>query len=103
MITNNTIIKDLPKNIKLATFNSDDEDIFLCEYTLATLIYNGATFNQLLNLANEIEDIKEREDAKTIVINMVLDFINLNPKYVYLVNDSDGASEFLSYIGLDCF
>lgn len=103
MITKNTILKDLPKHIKLATFNCDDEEIFLCEYTIATLIYNGATFNQLLEIANDIEDKKERDLIKQITIDMVLGFINLNPEYVYLLNDSDGASQFLNDLGMNSY
>jgi hypothetical protein len=94
MIANNTILKELPKDTKFATFNSDSEDIIQGEYIIAALIYNGASFNQLLDCANEIEEKKEREDVKAVIIKMVLDFINLNPKYVFLINDKDGASEF---------
>jgi MinD-like ATPase involved in chromosome partitioning or flagellar assembly len=98
MITEITMIKDLPKDIKLTTANRDNEEIFICEYTLATLIYNRATLNQLLEIVNEIEDKKEKQLTKETTINMVLEFINLNPEYVYLVNDSDAASAFLNLI-----
>ncbi|MHC0439260.1 hypothetical protein [Flavobacterium sp. 3-210] len=100
MITKNTIIKDLPKHIKLATYDSNDEELFLCEYTLATLIYNGATFNQLFEVANEIEDKKERELIREIIIDMVLVFINLNPEYAYIINNHKNVIEFLNNLSL---
>lgn len=101
MINNKSKIKELPKDTKFATFNSDNEDIILGEYYIAILIYNGVSFNQLLESANEIEDKKEREDVKAIITNIVLDFINLNHGYIYLINDNYNASEFLNSLALD--
>ena len=101
MITKNTTIKDLPLYINLATFDCDDEEIFLCEYTLATLIYNGATFNQLLELVDDIKKTEEKKVIKKIIIDMVLEFINLNPHYIYLIKDSVGASVFWSSMDID--
>ncbi|OXA98962.1 hypothetical protein B0A75_12915 [Flavobacterium oncorhynchi] len=101
MTQNNIKLKELPRDTKFATLNSDNEDIILGEYLIATLIHNGTSFNQLLESANEIENKRERDDVKNIIINIVLDFINLNPKYIYLINDNDGASEFLNSIGLN--
>jgi hypothetical protein len=100
MITNKTVIKDLPKNIKLSTINSDDEDIFLCEYTLATLIYNGATFNQLLEFVNEIEDKIEREQIKQITISMVLNIINFNPEFAHILKREDNR-KFSNFLDID--
>jgi hypothetical protein len=70
------------------------------EFLIATLIYNGASFNQLLQFANENPNINERQDLKKFIISLVLDFINLNPEYAYLINDKDRASEFLNSLNL---
>ena len=75
------------------TFNPNNEDIILGEYLLAILIYDGQSLNKILDKTDEIEDKKEREDVKLIIINLVLDFINLNPQNVYLLNDKDGWSK----------
>lgn len=86
MTYNNTKLKELPKDIKFATFNSKSEDIILGEYLIATLIYNGASFNQILECANEIKNVKKRKDTKTIIAKIALDFINLNPSFVKILN-----------------
>ncbi|TDO98485.1 hypothetical protein [Flavobacterium sp. 245] len=62
--TNNTKLKELPKDTKFATFNSDNEDMILGEYLIAILIYNGTSFNQLLESANEIENKKRKRSKK---------------------------------------
>lgn len=97
MTYNNIKLKELPKDIKFATFNSDNEDIILGEYIIATLIYNGFSLDQLLEPANEIEDLKEREDVKMIVTNIVLDFINLNPEFAEILEQNDRANEFIHF------
>ncbi|MBP1222030.1 hypothetical protein [Flavobacterium sp. 1355] len=51
----------MSKDIKFATYNSDKEDIILSEYLIVFSIRNGASFNQLLECVNEIENLKERE------------------------------------------
>ena len=81
MKSNKTEFKQLPKDTKFATFNSETKEIILGEYLIATLIYNGETFNKILESANEIEDKKEREDVKKIMYNIILDFVELNPEF----------------------
>lgn len=103
MRNNKVEFKELPESIKFATYDPIENHVLYGEFLIATLIHNGASFNQLLQFANEKSNVNEREDLKKIIISLVLDFINLNPKYVYLINDKDGASEFLNSIGLDCF
>ncbi len=41
MENNKTELKELPKNIKFATYDEENKDIILGEYLIATLIYNG--------------------------------------------------------------
>ncbi len=94
MITNNTKLKEIPKDTKFASFISDNEDIILGEYLIATLIYNGATFHQLLECANHIEVKKERENIKAIITEIVLNFINLNPKFDELLRQNETDDEF---------
>lgn len=60
MITNDTKLKRLPERIKFASYNPNNEDVILGEYLIALLIYNGASFHQILETANEIENMEER-------------------------------------------
>ncbi len=93
MEDNKIKLKELPKDTKFATFNSDNEDIILGEYLIATLIYNGATINQLLESANKIKDKKERKDVKRIMTQMILNYVNINPEYIYFLKDNTGANK----------
>ncbi|GIQ60327.1 hypothetical protein Flavo103_34630 [Flavobacterium collinsii] len=101
MKNNKPEFKELPENIKFATYDPIEKDVLYGEFLIATLIYNGASFNQLLQFANKKSKINERKDLKKFIMGLVLDFINLNPEYVYLINDKDEASEFLNSIGMD--
>lgn len=79
MKNKNLPLTQLPTNIKFASFNSTNEDIILGEYIIATLLYNKTSINQILESANEIQDKEERENVKKILLNIITDFINLNP------------------------
>lgn len=88
------LLRKLPETTKFATYDSDNEDIIEGEYIIATLIYNGTTFNQLLQATDEIEDDRERKDVKTEIIKIVLDFINLNPEYAMILEKNNKAHSF---------
>ena len=94
MNSNNTELKELPKDTKFATFNSGNEDIILGEYLLAILIYNGQSLSEILEKTDEIEDKKEREDVKQIITNIVSNFINLNPEFVEILDQNNTAYNF---------
>lgn len=76
-----TIHRKLPDNVKFAIYNTNNKDIVLSEYLIASSIYNGNSLDQILESANEIEDIKERKIVKDIMTNIFLDFIKLNPEF----------------------
>ncbi|UUW09781.1 hypothetical protein NLG42_03040 [Flavobacterium plurextorum] len=97
----NIKLKELPKDTKFATFDSNNEDIILGEYLIAKLLYNGFTLNQILEQANEIEDMREREDVKSIITHISLNFISLNPEYSYLINENYGKREFWNSLGIN--
>lgn len=94
MKLSNIKLKKLPKDTKFATFDSNNEDIILGEYLIAKLLYNGFTLNQILEQANEIEDMREREDVKSIITHISLNLISLNPEYSYLINENYGKRKF---------
>lgn len=81
MNNNNIKLKELPKDINFATFNSDNEDIILGEYLIAKLLYNGFTLKDILESTNKIKNKKERNIVKEIITNIVLNFTNLNPEF----------------------
>lgn len=93
--------KRLPKHIKFATFNSNNEDEILLEILIANLIRNGTSFNGLLKATDNIEKKKDREEMKTKITNITLDFINLNPEYAVILKQNNKAQEFLNILGLD--
>ena len=97
MKNNKSTLKTLPKNTKFSKFNSTNEDDVLLEFLIANLIHNEATFNELMEPANLIVNKKDREEMKTKIYNTILGFINLNPKYVSLLN----SNEFSNFLGLD--
>lgn len=94
MTYKNKKLKKIPKDTKFATFNSDNEDIFLGEYLIATLIYNGASFNELLEPVNEIENKRERDDVKNIITNIVVEFIQINPEFAEILDQNNTAHDF---------
>lgn len=80
MITNNTELKELPEHIKFASYNPINEDVILGEYLIALLIYNGASFQQILETANEIEDKEEKTNVRITISNFIFDLVKLNPE-----------------------
>lgn len=81
MITNNTELKKLPEHIKFSSYNSNNEDVILGEYLIALLLYNGASFQQILDTANVIEDIEEKTKVKIIMSDIIFDLIKLNHEF----------------------
>lgn len=69
------------KNNK-SNFNNEEDAIL--KYLIINLINQGVTFNELIEPTNKIENKKDREEMQNKVTNIILDFINLNPEYVYL-------------------
>jgi hypothetical protein len=88
MNNNKLKYKTLTKHTKFATFDSGNEDDILLELLIVNLINNGASLNELMKPTELIENKKDREEMKTIITNIILDFINLNPEFIYLINES---------------
>lgn len=82
-------LKELPKDIKFASFDSTNQDIILGEYLIATLLYNGKSLNQILESANEINNKKEKEDVKKLITNITMNLINLNPQFYEILKQND--------------
>jgi hypothetical protein len=103
MKNSKTEFKELPKNIKFATINSKKEDDIILEFYIAILIYNGTSFNQLLEPADDIENKKDKEQMITETTNIILDFIKLNPEFAEILERNNKANEFLNSLGLDFY
>ena len=101
MKTNNTTLKELPKNIKFATHNTNNIDFIILEFFIANLIYNGTSFKQLLEPADHIENKKVKEQMITETTNIILDFIKLNPEFANILEKNNKVYEFLSSLELD--
>ena len=95
-----TDFKELPKDIKFATHHSNNEDFIIIEFFIANLIYNGASFNQLLEPADDIENKKDKEQMITETTNIILDFIKLNPEFAEILERNNKVHEFLNSLGL---
>jgi hypothetical protein len=95
MKKNKKEFKELPKNIKFATHNSNNEDFIMIEYFIANLIYNGASFKKLLEPADDIENKKDKEQMIRETTNIILDFINLNPEFANILEQNNKAYELL--------
>ena len=100
MKNSNTEFKELPKNVKFATINSKKEDDIILEFYIAILIYNGTSFKQLLEPADEIENKKDKKQMTTETTNLILDFIKLNPEFAEILEQNNKVYEFLNSIGL---
>lgn len=94
MKTNNPQFKELPENTKFATQNSNNIDFIILEYYVAILIYNGSSFEQLLEPANDIEDKNNKKQMITETINIVLDFIKLNPEFAEILEQNNKTHKF---------
>ncbi|MFM9987437.1 hypothetical protein [Flavobacterium sp.] len=90
----------LPSNIKFATENSTNERDILLEIFIANLIHNGSTFDELLEPTKKIKNIINREIMKTKITNTILDFVNLNPQYIYILKQGRN-SELLNSLDID--
>jgi hypothetical protein len=77
--------KELPKNIKFATFNSNNEDHIILELFIVNLIHNGSSFNQFLKPAEDIKNKKDKEQMIVVTTDIILDFITLNPEYAEIL------------------
>jgi hypothetical protein len=95
MKNNKPEFKELPENVKFATHNSNNIDFIILEYYIAILIYNGNSFQQLLEPADDIEDKKDKEQMIAETTNIVLDFINLNPEFAKILDQNNKAPNFL--------
>lgn len=94
MKNNKPEFKKLPKHIKFATHNSNNEDFIILEFFIANLIYNGASFYQLLEPAKDIENKKDKEQMITETTNVILDFIKLNPEFAEILERNNIVNEF---------
>ena len=94
MKNSKTKFKDLPKSVKFATHNSNNEDSIILEFFIANLIYNGASLNQLLEPADHIENKKDKEQMIIETTNIILDFIKLNPEFSEILERNNKVHEF---------
>lgn len=101
MKNNKSRLKKLPKNTKFAKFDSENEDVVLLEFLIANLIHNGTSFNELMKPTDLIENKKDREEMKTKITNIILDFIDINPQYINILKQNDDVSEFLNFFDSD--
>lgn len=101
MKNNKPELKELPKGVKFATHDSNNIDFIILEYYIAILIYNGTSFEQLLESADDIENKQDKEQMITETTNIVLDFIKLNSEFAEILDRNNKAHEFLNSLGLD--
>lgn len=101
MNTNKPKLKTLPKSTKFATVNSDNEDDFLLEALIALLILNGTPFKKLFPPSELFTNKKEEAEFNNRATNIILDFVNLNPKYAEMLKQNDKTHKFLNSLGLD--
>jgi hypothetical protein len=101
MLDNKKQFKELPKETKFATIDSGKEDDILMEIFIANLIHNGASFSMLMKPVELVESKKDKEELKTIITNITLDFIKLNPESTEVLKRNDNARVFLNNFGLD--
>jgi hypothetical protein len=92
-------LKPLLKGTKFATFDSGNKQDFFIEKSIALLIVNGKSFDELFGFLPLIENKKDNKEIKTKAINVILDFISLNPDYAEILKQNDKALEFLNNLG----
>lgn len=95
MENNKTELKELPKNIKFATYDKENEKDILLEFLIANLIHKGASFELLLS---PIELIENKKEMRTKITNITLHFISQNPKSAEVLKQNDRAHQFLKLI-----
>jgi hypothetical protein len=93
--------KQLLIGTKFGTFDSGNKQDFFIEKSIALLIVNGKPFEELLGFLPLIENKKDREEMKIKAINIILDFIILNPEYGEILKDNDKVVKFLNNLGLE--
>lgn len=69
------------------------------EILIANLIHNGASFKMLMKPVELVESKKDKEELTTIITNITLDFISLNPTYADLLKQNDRAYKLLNNLG----
>ncbi len=89
MKNNKPDFKELPEKVKFATHDSNNIDFIILEYYVAILIYNGYSFKQLLEPADDIENKEDKEQMITETTKIVLDFINLNPEFTEVLEQNN--------------
>lgn len=77
--------KKLPSNIKFATFNSNNEDDILLEILIANLIHNGYSIDELLKATDGVDNENDKIEMIEKTLNIILNFVQLNPKYIYVL------------------
>lgn len=95
MKNNKPELKELPKGVKFATHDSNNIDFIILEYYIAILIYNGTSFEQLLESADDIENKQDKEQITTETTNIVLDFITLNLEFAEILAQNNKIHKFL--------
>jgi len=88
-MNNNPKFKELPISTKFATHDSNNIDFILLELFIANLIYNGTSFNQLLEPAQDIENKRDKEQMITETTNIILEFIKLNPEFAEILEQNN--------------
>lgn len=89
MKINNPEFKELPEDVKFATHDSNNIDFIILEYYVAILIYNGYSFKQLLEPADDIEDKNNKKQMIKETTDIVLGFIKLNPEFGIILEQNN--------------
>lgn len=81
MNKNTKNFKQLPRGIKFATINSHDEEDIILEETIATLIYNGYSSNEIYKSIFDTENREASRFIGHIAEDIMINFIKLNPEF----------------------
>lgn len=93
-------VQSTNKYTKFATFDSEKEEDILMEILIDNLINNGASFNVLMKAVELVENKKDKKELTTIITNITLNFIKLNPTYVDVFKQNNKIIEFLEFLDL---
>ena len=91
----------LPKGTKFLKPNSENEEDVLLEFLIAQLIHEGESLKALTMPLELMENKKDKENMRTKIINITLDFITRNHRSAEVLKQNDRAHKFLNNLGLE--